>query len=241
MTSPRIYSARTWCGFSEAVSRVLLAMWRLHGVDTALRTACRRAWCSPASQLDQSAGMLAGRRTRSGPQLRAVTDGLGFVPYANGVHYDSEGSTPATVAQVGRPGGVARSVCHRRRCGRAVSRHRVRECSCREQQCRRLFRRSSGWHGRRDTARHPKAVSKESLGPYVQQVWPNSVCIQALCGSANAGLYYRWICCSHDKKFWIGGPCLTYRTRLPGLNEQGNSPRNCPTLFKNGRRVVGFK
>jgi hypothetical protein len=25
-----------------------------------------------------------------GPQLRTVTDGLGFVPYANGVHYDSE-------------------------------------------------------------------------------------------------------------------------------------------------------
>jgi hypothetical protein len=25
-----------------------------------------------------------------GPQLRVVTDRLGFVPYANGVHYDSE-------------------------------------------------------------------------------------------------------------------------------------------------------
>ncbi|MGH3427790.1 MAG: Type 1 glutamine amidotransferase-like domain-containing protein, partial [Mycobacteriales bacterium] len=25
-----------------------------------------------------------------GPELRAVTDGLGLLPYANGVHYDSE-------------------------------------------------------------------------------------------------------------------------------------------------------
>lgn len=33
----------------------------------------------------------AGGTTDSfGPQLQPVTNGLGFVPYANGVHYDSE-------------------------------------------------------------------------------------------------------------------------------------------------------
>jgi peptidase E len=33
---------------------------------------------------------VGGTTDSFGPQLRAVTDGLGFVPYANGVHYDSE-------------------------------------------------------------------------------------------------------------------------------------------------------
>jgi peptidase E len=33
---------------------------------------------------------VGGTTDSFGPELRAVTDGLGFVPYANGVHYDSE-------------------------------------------------------------------------------------------------------------------------------------------------------
>jgi hypothetical protein len=32
----------------------------------------------------------AGTTDSFGPELRAVTNGLGFLPYANGVHYDSE-------------------------------------------------------------------------------------------------------------------------------------------------------
>ena len=68
----------------------LLAMWRLHGVDTALRT----AWQAGVVLTGISAGSIcwhAGGTTDSfGPRLRPVTDGLAFVPYANGVHYDSE-------------------------------------------------------------------------------------------------------------------------------------------------------
>jgi peptidase E len=68
----------------------LLAMWRLHGVDAALRT----AWQAGVVLSGISAGSIcwhAGGTTDSfGPQLRPVTNGLGFVPYANGVHYDSE-------------------------------------------------------------------------------------------------------------------------------------------------------
>ena len=68
----------------------LLAMWRLHGYDTALR----RAWEAGVVLTGVSAGSIcwhAGGTTDSfGPQLRAVTDGLAFLPYANGVHYDSE-------------------------------------------------------------------------------------------------------------------------------------------------------
>ncbi len=68
----------------------LLAMWRLHGVDEALRV----AWRAGVVLTGVSAGSIcwhAGGTTDSfGPELRPVTNGLGFLPYANGVHYDSE-------------------------------------------------------------------------------------------------------------------------------------------------------
>lgn len=68
----------------------LLAMWRLHGLDDALRA----AWQARVVLTGISAGSIcwhAGGTTDSfGPDLRPVTDGLGFVPYGNGVHYDSE-------------------------------------------------------------------------------------------------------------------------------------------------------
>ena len=68
----------------------LLALWRLHGVDTAME----QAWRQGVVLSGQSAGSIcwhAGGTTDSfGPQLHAVTDGLGFLPYGNGVHYDSE-------------------------------------------------------------------------------------------------------------------------------------------------------
>ncbi len=68
----------------------LLALWRLHGVDEAMHA----AWRAGVVLTGVSAGSLcwhAGGTTDSfGPDLRPVTDGLGLVPYANGVHYDSE-------------------------------------------------------------------------------------------------------------------------------------------------------
>jgi peptidase E len=68
----------------------LLAMWRLHGLDAAMRT----AWEAGVVLTGVSAGSIcwhAGGPTDSfGPELRAVTDGLGLLPYGNGVHYDSE-------------------------------------------------------------------------------------------------------------------------------------------------------
>jgi len=68
----------------------LLALWRLHGLDVVLR----EAWQAGVVLTGVSAGSIcwhAGGTTDSfGPELRAVTDGLGFVPYSNGVHYDNE-------------------------------------------------------------------------------------------------------------------------------------------------------
>jgi peptidase E len=68
----------------------LLAMWRLHGVDTAMR----RAWEAGVVLTGVSAGSICwhvgGTTDSFGPDLRAVTDGLALVPFSNGVHYDSE-------------------------------------------------------------------------------------------------------------------------------------------------------
>ena len=68
----------------------LLAMWRLHSFDTALRA----AWQAGVVLTGVSAGSLCwhvgGTTDSFGPQLRPVTNGLAFLPYSNGVHYDSE-------------------------------------------------------------------------------------------------------------------------------------------------------
>ncbi len=68
----------------------LLAMWRLHGVDAAMRT----AWQAGVVLTGVSAGSICwhvgGTTDSFGPDLRPVTDGLGLVPFSNGVHYDSE-------------------------------------------------------------------------------------------------------------------------------------------------------
>jgi peptidase E len=68
----------------------LLAMWRLHGLDEALRT----AWQAGVVLTGVSAGSICwhvgGTTDSFGPELRVIDDGLGFVPFSNGVHYDSE-------------------------------------------------------------------------------------------------------------------------------------------------------
>ena len=68
----------------------LLALWRLHGGDTAMA----EAWDRGAILGGVSAGSICwhvgGPTDSFGSQLRVVTDGLGFLPYGNGVHYDTE-------------------------------------------------------------------------------------------------------------------------------------------------------
>jgi peptidase E len=68
----------------------LLALWRLHGLDVILH----EAWQAGVVLTGVSAGSICwhvgGTTDSFGPDLRAVTDGLAFLPYSNGVHYDSE-------------------------------------------------------------------------------------------------------------------------------------------------------
>ena len=68
----------------------LLAMWRLHGFDDAMRT----AWEAGVVLTGVSAGSICwhvgGTTDSFGPRLQPITNGLGLVPFSNGVHYDSE-------------------------------------------------------------------------------------------------------------------------------------------------------
>ena len=77
-----------WVGGGSVAN--LLAVWRVHGLDEILR----EAWENGIVLGGISAGSICwhtgGTTDSFGEELRPVTNGLGFLPYANGVHYDSE-------------------------------------------------------------------------------------------------------------------------------------------------------
>ncbi len=77
-----------WVGGGSVVN--LLAVWRAHGLDRILH----ECWQAGIVLGGVSAGSLCwhigGTTDSYGLKLRPVTDALGWLPYANGVHYDSE-------------------------------------------------------------------------------------------------------------------------------------------------------
>lgn len=68
----------------------LLAVWRAHGLDAIFP----RVWAAGVVLAGVSAGSICwhvgGTTDSFGPRLRPVTNGLGLLPWGNGVHYDSE-------------------------------------------------------------------------------------------------------------------------------------------------------
>jgi peptidase E len=77
-----------WVGGGSVVN--LLAVWRAHGLESVLH----ECWQAGIVIGGVSAGSLCwhvgGTTDSFGHQLQPVTNGLGWLPYANGVHYDSE-------------------------------------------------------------------------------------------------------------------------------------------------------
>ena len=77
-----------WVGGGSVAG--LLAMWELHGVGEVMR----EAWEAGVVLTGVSAGSICwhvgGTTDSFGPKLRPITNGLGLLPYSNGVHYDSE-------------------------------------------------------------------------------------------------------------------------------------------------------
>jgi peptidase E len=77
-----------WVGGGSTAN--LLALWRLHGLDTILR----ECWEAGVVLSGVSAGSLCwhvgGTTDSFGPTLQPVTDGLAFLPYSNSPHHDAE-------------------------------------------------------------------------------------------------------------------------------------------------------
>jgi peptidase E len=77
-----------WVGGGSTAN--LLALWRLHGVDVAMR----EAWQAGVVLMGVSAGSLCwhvgGTTDSFGLPLQPVTDALAFLPYSNSPHHDAE-------------------------------------------------------------------------------------------------------------------------------------------------------
>jgi len=89
----------------------LLAVWRVHGLGDVLR----RAWEAGIVLSGVSAGSICwhygGSTDSFGPELRIVQDGLGLLPYGNGVHYDSEAARRPTIHRAVGEGTLPLTYC----------------------------------------------------------------------------------------------------------------------------------
>ena len=77
-----------WVGGGSVAN--LLAVWEVHGLGPVLRDAWRDGVVLGGVSAGSICWYLGGSTDSFGPDLRVVTNGLGFLPYGSGVHYDSE-------------------------------------------------------------------------------------------------------------------------------------------------------
>ena len=89
----------------------LLAVWRAHELEGIFR----RAWEAGVVLAGVSAGSICwfkgGTTDSFGPELRAVNNGLGLLPFDNGVHYDSEAARRPTVHRLVADGTLGETHC----------------------------------------------------------------------------------------------------------------------------------
>ena len=77
-----------WVGGGSVAN--LLAVWKLHRVDEVLRTAYENGTVLAGVSAGSICWFIGGTTDSFGPELKPVNNGLALLPYANGVHYDSE-------------------------------------------------------------------------------------------------------------------------------------------------------
>jgi peptidase E len=89
----------------------LLAVWAVHDIGPVMR----RAWEAGVVLSGVSAGSLCwhvgGPTDSYGPKLRLQLNGLAFLPYGNGVHYDSEAGRRPLVRQAVADGTLPMTYC----------------------------------------------------------------------------------------------------------------------------------
>jgi peptidase E len=77
-----------WVGGGSVAN--LLAVWRVHGLDEVFREAWGRGIVLAGVSAGSLCWHIGGTTDSFGSDLRPVTNGLGLLPYSNGVHYNSE-------------------------------------------------------------------------------------------------------------------------------------------------------
>ena len=77
-----------WVGGGSVAN--LLAVWRVHRVDEAMAEAWNKGVILGGVSAGSICWHIGGTTDSFGPELRPVSNGLALIPYANGVHYDSE-------------------------------------------------------------------------------------------------------------------------------------------------------
>jgi len=77
-----------WVGGGSVAN--LLAVWRVHGLDQAFREAWERGIVLAGVSAGSLCWHVGGTTDSFGPDLQPVTNGLGLLPFSNGVHYDTE-------------------------------------------------------------------------------------------------------------------------------------------------------
>jgi peptidase E len=77
-----------WVGGGSVAN--LLAVWRVHGLDRVFREAWERGIVLSGVSAGSLCWHVGGTTDSFGLDLRPVDNGLGFLPYSNGVHYNSE-------------------------------------------------------------------------------------------------------------------------------------------------------
>jgi peptidase E len=77
-----------WVGGGSVAN--LLAVWRVHGLDEVFGEAWRRGVVLAGVSAGSLCWHVGGTTDSFGRDLRPVTNGLGLLPYSNGVHYNSE-------------------------------------------------------------------------------------------------------------------------------------------------------
>ena len=91
-----------WVGGGSVAN--LLSLWRLHGIDGAMRSAWERGVILGGVSAGSLCWHLGGTTDSFGQILQPVTDALGFLPYANGVHYDAEAQRRPLLHQLMKSG-----------------------------------------------------------------------------------------------------------------------------------------
>jgi peptidase E len=91
-----------WVGGGSVAN--LLALWRLHGVDIAMREAWEKGVILGGVSAGSVCWHLGGTTDSFGQTLRPITNGLGFLPYANGVHYDTNAQRRPLMHQLMKDG-----------------------------------------------------------------------------------------------------------------------------------------